>query len=209
MSMDDEFEDLDEGIELHQYPYYIEIPKEFYSEATGKPFEKCSVCEKNLLQPETWYLVEKAVKRYPKYNVQDVVFEYAICAECHSEMEQRISTESKQKMQAYMKERVDLEKRADDYYSRKDFDVENWINKCAVSKNIRADLKEYQIVASFNGDKLAFTVMPLMLGMKALDDMTQLLSNKSLDELNDFKDRITDMPPDLKELFKESKFVMM
>jgi hypothetical protein len=51
--------------------------------------------------------------------------------------------------------------------------------------------------------------MPLILGMKALDEMVQLLSNKSLDELNDFKDRITGMPPDLRELFKESKFVMI
>lgn len=207
--MDDEFDNEEALDEVIAFPHYIDIPKAFYAEATGKPFDKCSVCSKNLLQPDTWYLVEKAVKRYPKYNVQDVVFEYAICAECHSEMEKRLSTESKQKMQAYMKERVDLEKRADEYYLAKDFEIDNWISKCAVSKNMRTDLQEYQIVASFNGDKLAFTVMPLMLGMKALDDMTNLLSNKSLDELNDFKDKITDMPPDLKELFKESKFVMM
>ncbi len=207
--MDDEFEDQEPEEEILEFPHYIDIPKEFYSEATGKPFEKCSICEGSLLQPDTWYVVEKAVKRYPKFDVQDVIFEYAICTPCHSEMEQRLSTESKQKMQAYMKERVDLEKRADGFYKNQDFDIKSWIDKCAVSKNTKADLKEYQIVASFNGDKLAFTIMPIMLGMKALDDMSQLLSNKSLDELNDFKDKITGMPPDLKELFKESKFVMM
>lgn len=207
--MNDEFEDFDEEEEIQEFPKLIDVPKEFYSEATGKPFEKCSVCDKGLLQPETWYLVEKAVKRYIKYNVQDIMFEYAICMDCHAEMEARLSTESKQKMQQYMRERVDLEKRADGFYDSEDFDIQNWTNKCAVTKQPRAELAEYQIVASFNGDKMAFTVMPMLIGMKALDEMIQLLSNKSLDELNDFKDRITGMPPELKELFKETNFVMM
>ncbi len=207
--MNNDFEDFEEEQEAEEFPKLVAIPKEFYSEATGKPFECCSVCEKGLLQPETWYMVEKAVKRYVKYNVQDIIFEYAICMECHAEMEARLSTESKQNMQEYMRTHADLEARADAFYDREDFDVNSWIGQCAVTGVPRAELTEYQMVASFNGDKMAYTLMPLILGMKALDEMVQLLSNKSLDELNDFKDRITGMPPDLRELFKESKFVMI
>ena len=47
------------------------------------------------------------------------------------------------------------------------------------------------------------------LSMQALDEMVELLSEKSLDILNGFKDDITGMPPDLHELFKESRFVVM
>ena len=64
-------------------------------------------------------------------------------------------------------------------------------------------------MAPFDGNKMAYTVFPMMLSVQALDEMVELLSTKSLEVLNGFKDDITGMPPDLHELFKESRFVVM
>ncbi len=53
---------------------YIPVPKVFHSFATGMPFQQCKICEKNLLLDGTQYVIEKAIKRYPGYEAQDVMF---------------------------------------------------------------------------------------------------------------------------------------
>lgn len=188
---------------------FADIPKAFYSEATGQPFERCNVCEKDLRQPGTWYMVEKAVKRYPKYRHQDVIFEYAICERCQREMYEKLSTESRQRMAEFMEQRVQPSFRTLGLYAGKHFDLDSWLGHCAVTQQPMDELTEYQIMAPFNGSQMAFTAFPMMLSMNALDEMVALLSNQSLDVLNGFKDDITGMPPDLHELFKESRFVVM
>lgn len=186
-----------------------DIPKEFYSEATGRPFEHCNVCGKDLLQPNAWYMVEKAVKRYPKYKHEDVIFEYAICLDCQMEMHEKLSTESKQRIDAFMRERVNPFERSAKLHEAERFNLQDWIGQCAVTKQPTAHLTEYQIMAPFKGRKMVYDMFPMMLSMQALDEMVELLSNHSLDVLNGFKDDITGMPPDLHELFKESRFVVM
>lgn len=198
----------EEEIEFYE-TQFADIPREFYAEATGQPFEHCSVCNKYLLAPNTWYMVEKAVKRYPKYQHEDTIFEYAICVECHMQMHEKLSTESKQRLAQFMAERVNLEQRTHQLYRAGSFELQDWIGRCAVTLKPQAELTEYQIMAPFNGNRLAYTTFPMMLSAAALDEMVELLSNHSLDVLNGFKDDITGMPPDLHELFKESRFVVM
>ncbi len=187
----------------------VDIPHEFFSEATGQPFEHCNVCGKYLLAPNTYYGIEKAVKRYPKFNHRDVIFEYAICVECQMDMQEKLSTESKQRIRQFMQQRIGLQGRMRAFYKKEDFALDSWTGTCAVTHTPVAELTEYQTMALFNGNQMVYDVYPMTLGMEALDEMVGLLSNHSLDVLNGFKDDITGMPPDLHELFKESKFVVM
>ena len=195
--------------EEHFETHFAEIPKAFYSEATGKPFEQCSVCGKNLLKPGNWYMVEKAVKRYPKFNHQDVIFEYAICMECGVQMQEKLSKESKQRIQAYFNERVDFQKRAEALYAANDFGLDSWAGRCIATGKPLVELTEHQMVATFNGNRMAYTQQPMMISAQAADEIVQLLSNHSLDIMNGFKDDITGMPPDLRELFKETNFMVV
>jgi hypothetical protein len=195
--------------DLYPETHYTDIPREFYSEATGEPFEHCSVCGRHLLKGNTMYMVEKAVKRYPKFKHEDVIFEYAICMPCNMQMHEKLSTESKQRIQEFMAQRANLQQRSMQLYKNKDFGLDAWLGKCAVTGQPQAELTEYQIMAPFSGNKLVYDMFPMMLSATALDEMVNLLSNHSLDVLNGFKDDITGMPPDLHELFKESRFVVM
>lgn len=188
---------------------YTDIPKEFYSEATGKPFEECSVCGKHLLHDDEWYLVEKAVKRYPEYGHKDVVFEYAICVACSEQMREKLSTESKQRIEAFFAERLNPTLRMIGKYAEGNFNLNDWISTCAITGKPIDTLSEYQIMAPFNGRHMAFTTYPMMLSAEAMDEILPLLSNHSLDVLNGFKDDITGMPPDLRELFKETSFMVV
>ena len=51
--------------------------------------------------------------------------------------------------------------------------------------------------------------MPFIIGNIALDEMMNLLSNKTIDELNGFKDKLFSPDPDIKKLFDEPKFVLL
>mgnify|MGYP000507098918 CR=1 FL=1 len=87
------------------------IPKEFYSFETNSPFERCIECDKFLLDDDTEYIIEKAVKNYKGYPAKDVVFDYAICMDCADRMRKQISKESWEKMMQYFQENMDVHTR--------------------------------------------------------------------------------------------------
>ena len=60
----------------------IDIPSEFYSFSSGVLFDRCIDCDKYLLEKDTEYFIEKAIRQYDGYKARDVIFEYAICFQC-------------------------------------------------------------------------------------------------------------------------------
>ena len=88
---------------------WIEIPKEFCSDLTSAPMERCISCDKYLLEQGTQYLIEKAFKRYQDTEIVNTIFEYAICYPCAQEMQSAMSADSMQKIGEYFaKNTVDL-----------------------------------------------------------------------------------------------------
>ena len=95
----------------HIVKEYIKIPNLFYSTDTEMPFSNCISCDKYLLQPQSPYVIEKAIKQYPDYNTTDVIFEYAMCMDCYQNINESLSVESKASIEQYFSENVDLNER--------------------------------------------------------------------------------------------------
>jgi len=160
----------------------IEIPKAFYSYETGKPFEKCIECGKYLLDDDTEYLIEKAIKTYDGYSAIDTVFDYAICMDCAEKMRNEISKKSWASMMDYFQKNVDFESRL----SHEKSNWEDYVDRCLVTNKKISECKEYQIYAHCKGKYLNLDNPPYALSSEAIDEIMNLLSNETLGEMNKF-----------------------
>ena len=188
---------------------YIKIPKKFYSTETDLPFTNCVSCDKYLLQPNSPYVIEKAVKQYPDYNTTDVIFEYAMCMDCYQNLHNTMSLESKSNIEKYFNANVDLKERRTNLIKAKELSIEDWTSNCIIKGTHVSELTEYQIACQCDGEYLLFTNMPFLIGNAAMDEMMNLLSNKTIGEINGFRDKFFSPDPDLRKLFDEPKFVFI
>jgi hypothetical protein len=193
----------------HIIKEYIKIPKLFYSIETDKPFSNCISCDKYLLSPNSPYVIEKAIKQYPEYNTTDVIFEYAMCMDCYQSINESLSVESKTNIENYFSENVNLNERRISLLKNVELSINDWTSNCIIKGTSVSELTEYQIACQCDGEYLLFTHMPFIIGNLALDEMMHLLSNKTIDEINGFKDKFFSPDPDLQKLFDEPKFVFL
>ena len=113
----------------------IDIPERFFSDAEGKPFENCQVCGKYLLDDGTTYVVEKALKNYKEHDFYSTIFEYAICLECHMNIQQGMSAESMRNLQKYYMGSLADKGRHQMQINMKEFDLDSWLSKCFFTGN--------------------------------------------------------------------------
>lgn len=158
------------------------IPSEFYSFETNAPFEKCIECEKYLLDEDTEYIIEKAVKTYDGYEAKDVIFDYAICMDCAEIMRKEISKESWEKMMHYFQENMDVEGRL----QMQEQEPSEYLKQCMIKKTDINSCREYQVFAHCKGSKLNLENPPYMLSGEVMDELLPLLSDKTIDEMNGF-----------------------
>ena len=161
------------------------IPTDFYSFSTGRPFERCIECDKYLLDDEL-YMIEKAIKQYPGYSAQDVIFEYAICLDCADRMKNDLSKESMINIQNWFTENIDPSRFWNGVGS----------DECLVSGDKKSELQEYQIYAYCKGRSLSNFQPPFMIGGPVLDKLADLMSDETTDELNRFMDKHFGPPPE-------------
>jgi hypothetical protein len=183
-------------------PNLIDIPKEFYPFESDEPFKECKVCGIDLALGTTDYFVEKAVKNNVEYQVKDIVFEYAICSSCAQNMQQSISVESKQNMQTFFVNQQVFMDQVQAYQQGEGEEVDEIITKCSISGEPVNSMNEYMMFGHFRGNKMLTTTMPYILGGRAMDELSELLSNETLDEMNDFKNQYFGGPAELEDLWK-------
>lgn len=179
------------------------IPEEFYSFDTNQPFEACLVCKADLLAGEIDYFIEKAIRNYPEHEVSDVVYEYAICALCAQDMNEKMSVESLTNLQMYFSANSEFMKKVSDYSA-------NWMlregsplnEECALTGKPRSELDEYMIYGHFKGDQMIRSTMPFLISGKVMDDIAELLSDQTIDELDGFMGEYFGGPPELEEIWK-------
>ena len=187
-----------------QEPLFAPIPELFYSDLTGQPMEECKLCECSLLEGGVPYLVEKAFRVYHgDIKASNTVFEYAICMHCAMEMKDQLSEDSKKSMEKYMLEKGNLTTRAGNFLSKENPLPADWWQNCLITGQNISGLEEYQICGVFEGNRIICAEMPYLLSGDAMDEMTELLSPETRDELNRFGDEHFSGPPELKELFEQ------
>ena len=188
--------------EIDFIPRIIQIPEVFYSTATGDKFYACTMCGTELIENNHSYIIEKIIKNYPENNTKDTIAEYALCIKCIEKLREGFSEESLEKINNYMLGHTDLSVRRKQLVENNMLDVNAWLSNCIVNDKKINELSEYQIMCQCQGDFMLFTFMPYMLSCHAAEEMQELLSKKTRDELDRFYTENLGMPPELKELFK-------
>lgn len=182
---------------------FEEIPEEFYSDSDKEPFCKCTFCSADLKDGATSYMIEKSIKKGPN-NTKNTVFEYAICMACNLKKMQAMSEESVQNIKAYMEQNFVLETWESNLSSERDY-----FSNCVVTGKSIEELDEYNIVGQFVGNKMIAGQFPILISPSIGEEIQDLLSQKTKDEFDDFMSTITDVPPELKELFKVKRPVLV
>jgi len=160
-----------------------EIPKRLYSYIDEKPFTHCIECEKYLLSEDTEYLVERICKNYPEYGTTETIFDYALCMECAMKLHSQMSLESQRTLQNYFMKNIDLESRTQ---KKSNLSIDDAISNCLVSGKTLNECKEYQVCAHCVGDKVYMGNPPYMLSGVVLEEIMNMLSNKTQDIMNGF-----------------------
>ena len=187
----------------------LEIPKVFYSDVEDKPFETCVMCGKDLVNSGQEYMVEKVFKTYPGHDFVSTVFEFAICMDCHKKMQSSMSEESLQNINTYFNNFIQKKGSNTVTIDLTTFDINQWLSKCFFTDKPVSEMEEYQVVGVFKGDKLLLNQIPMVMGGEIMEQMSELLSKKTRDEMNGFREKYLGPPPEISEIFSGKKLIMI
>ncbi|MEQ8470254.1 MAG: hypothetical protein RIC35_03675 [Marinoscillum sp.] len=168
-----------------QENHFVEIPQEFHSFENEGLFTNCIECDRELLDGSCDYVIEKAVRNYQGFKAEDVIFDYAICMKCAMEVQQNLSKESMRSIQQYMEENMQIEARAKQMQFM-NADYSGFVDECLISNRPKNSCDEYQVFAYCRGDKMNLQMPPYMISGQILDEISELLSDETRDELNGF-----------------------
>ena len=179
----------------------IPLPEEFFSSKNNKPIAYCVMCGRSLLNDNSPYLVEKAFQRNLSTNKFETVFEYALCSACQSKAASELSAESMKRIKMYYELYVDFNKRQEEFDKARNKNFSMLISNCIVTKKPVEEYNSYQIGGMCFRDKLLTGNLPFAVGEKAIDEIQELISKKTRDFLDHFKETIippgvTDKVPD-------------
>jgi len=195
-----------ENFDMFRFFEKKDIPTVFYDTLNQQPFETCTICHKPLLLTQVDYLIEKAFRKNPLTGKMDVVLEYAICWDCALETTSRYSKKSRLNLEMYFMKNVNIRERVTQFQKMNIDEIYGtMLNHCAVKNTHISELDEYQIIGQFSGNKMTFEMPPYLLSGLAIDEMSDLLSNQTLDELDDFTGKYLTGPPEISELIKSPK----
>ena len=182
----------------------VDIPKEFYDFVSGKPISQCICCGDELLDSGRDYMIEKSVKG------SDVLIEYAVCFVCAKRKHAEMSVSTLNKLDAYFAEMVDHEARVYHLYHRhRGFDFEGWIGNCLLSGQRRDKLEQYVLVGAFKGRNMVMGMMPYMISPEASQEVGEMYSAKTKDELENFVNENFGLPPEFEELFRKRELLLI
>lgn len=161
----------------------------------NEPFVACSFCNVIFKENEVYY-IEKAFKHHIQLKSNDIILEYALCASCMEEIRANLSADSKRRIDLYFQENLNP------------IFMDSGRKCCIHGSNIY-ETEEYQVIAVCRSGKIEEGARPLILGAKAMEEIQELLSPQTKEELNGFFDRITDMPPELKKILMQGEYFVL
>jgi hypothetical protein len=173
-----------------------QIPEAFFAFETKKPFTHCIECEK-ILDDETDYVIEKAMRRYDNYAATDTIIDYAMCTQCAMKMRDELSKESLSSMDRFFNAAMQKVVSQSDRSNSAISDEQGM--RCIVTGKRIEECQEYQIYAHCRGSSLSGMIKPYMISSEAVDQLLPLLSTSTTDFLNGFFDKHFKPDPSLME----------
>lgn len=177
----------------------LPIPDIFLNSDTKAPLSHCIQCDYDVINGDRFYMIEKVFKRYLQLDSTQVLFEYAVCSDCYEKMRGALSKESMQNLSAYMMTNTDFQAMQARMQEHPE-EPEKWLSHCMIKGMPKEELTEFQMGACFKGDKLVTNFMPpFMIGNVAMEEMNELLSKETKDEMDGFMDENFGIPPELRK----------
>jgi hypothetical protein len=184
----------------------LKIPSLFHDSLNKAPFVRCQVCEKELIQSNSEYIIEKVFRKNAVSSKMEILFEYAICYSCALNLTNSYSKESKENLQRYFMEAMQGKfEFASQKQLNSEIDIYDQLSNCAITGKHVSELDEYQIVGRFKGGFLRKDELPFLIGSGSMDDVSDLLSNETLDNMDDFTGKYLTGPPEFRDYFKSPK----
>lgn len=169
---------------------WVPIPTQFHSLYHEGPFTRCIDCDRDLMAGDCFYFIERV------FRGSEPVCEMAMCMDCRGAISQDLSVESSQRLQAFVEERFDMEARYEQAIEWPEHDIDRWLDQCVITKEPRAQHRNYQIVGICRGDQMSIDMLPMLISHAAAEEMQKLLSKKTRDRLGQMIDDFFGMPPE-------------
>jgi len=184
----------------------LAVPRLFYESISNMPFTKCQVCNKDIIQTDSEYMIEKVFRKNPISGKMEAMFEYAICFSCALTFTNSYSAQSKENLQRYFAQ--ELQGSFAEFSQKRissEMDIYDQLSTCAVTGKHVSELEEYQIVGRFKGGFMRTDELPFMLGSGSMDEVSDLLSNETIDSMDDFTGKYLTGPPEFRDFFKSPR----
>ena len=169
---------------MNIYKDFYPVPEVFRCFETGEMFQRCRMCDIDLMVEGTNYLIEKAFRK------KEVIFEYAMCFDCVQQMRETLSAQSRKLIDNYFEEHIDIEERRKTLIEKYGRRTRSWINNCMIKGTPMNQCEEHQIYGWFIDKDIVFTGMPYMLSGAVMDELLNLLSNETIGVLDDFSEKL-------------------
>lgn len=184
----------------------IIIPKLFYDSLKDAPFTNCLMCNRYLLMNPTTYIIEKAYRKNPVNHKNEIIFEYAICWSCIIKLTSNYSTKSKENINNYFGDNIDMASRTEMLKDPKiQRNPEVFLSNCAIKGTPVSKLDEYQMLGYFYGKFMTTDIPPFMFSGAVADEIMTVLSEQTLDELDDFTGKYLTGPPEFSDFLRAPK----
>ncbi|MFN8255205.1 MAG: hypothetical protein U0W24_05915 [Bacteroidales bacterium] len=185
----------------------IPIPEDFFSSKNNSPIGHCVMCGRSLLLDNAPYLIEKAYQRNLATKKFEVVFEYALCSGCQVNAKSELSTESLNRIKMYYNLYVDFDKRQEEFNKADNKSFSGLITNCIITKKPITEYNSYQIGGMCFRDRLLMGNLPFAVGEKAIDEIQELISKKTRDFLDRFKETV--IPPGIKDKVPDDFLILI
>ncbi len=182
----------------------MKIPAKFENSISEKNFSHCSVCGADLIANNKDYLIEKAYKRFANNLGEELLFEIAVCFDCAETMKGELSKESLESISAFFQKKSFEQKQANP-----NPDPSILLGQCLLSGKNLCDMQEYQVYAHCRGGQLADHHSYYMLSDEIIEEIQELLSDHTRDQLQKFSDDNLGIPPELKKLFSNGDLIIL
>ncbi len=185
----------------------ISLPEEFLSSKTSKPIGHCMICGKNLLTDNSPYLIEKAFQKNISSQKFEVIFEYALCSVCQHNAASELSVESMKRIKMYYDLYVDFDKRQERLANRENHKLSDFISDCIITKKPILEYNSYRIGGMCFQNRLLLGNFPFAIGEKAIDEIQELISKKTRDFLDGFKEKV--IPPEVRDKVPDDFLILI
>ena len=142
-----------------------------------------------------------------KFNTRDTLWELAICTRCGTRGTANYSQESMERIAHYFTSRVDWEARRERLKPGAPENFNEWIEKCELTGTKMEDCTDFKMSCDAFGTMLSFTNLPMIISLKAVEEIDALLSAQTREEMEGFLDQFPLVPPELKELLSTPMLV--